>query len=67
MSNFKQLEAGEIFLVMQEPDGRICQIAITEEQHVLLKSVLAAMSKEKQFVKMPEEYDMVLKSTIKKK
>lgn len=46
-------------------DGRIRQIAMTEEQSKALQLFLGAMSSaERPLIAMPEEYDLVLKREI---
>jgi len=53
---------GTIALIMQTEDGRIQQIGITQEQSTMLQAFCAAMSKEQQFYRLPEQYDLILKS-----
>jgi putative alpha-1,2-mannosidase len=67
MAQFKSAEVGEVALVRQNEDGRILQIALTEEQNEMLKLFLSMVSKEQALVQMPEEYDLVLKSSISTK
>ncbi len=60
--NITTLEVGEIALIQQQPDGRICQIGITVAQSKMLQTFLAMLSKESKLVQMPKEYDLVLKT-----
>lgn len=55
-----------IGLIKRLPDGRIVQIGMTQEQQIMLKLSLAAISIEKPMVQMPEQYDLVLKSEVSK-
>jgi len=59
--NTKFIEDGEIALITTD-NGRIVQLAMTTEQHRTLSIVLSAMTK---LVKMGEDHDLVLKSTVK--
>lgn len=61
MGNFSPVEPGVIALIQQQEDGRIVQIAVTEEQSRILQLLFASMSRETPFVKMGEEYDLILK------
>lgn len=53
-----------IGLIKRMPDGRIVQIGMTQEQQTMLKISLAAISKDKPMVRMPEQYDLVLVSEV---
>ena len=64
MSNFEFLEDGEIGLVMQEK-GRIIQLGISKEIYNAIKYCIASLSQDNPLVKMGEEHDLVLKSTVK--
>lgn len=64
MSNTKDLEEGEIGLVMIT-NGRVAQIGLTPEQSIGVKFMLGILSKDKPFVIMGEEYDLVRKDTVK--
>lgn len=64
MAKFKQLETGAIALIQQLEDGRIVQIGLTEQQSTMLQLFLSGISKESKLIRMPEEYDLVLKSTV---
>ncbi len=55
-----------IGLIKRMPDGRIVQIGMTQEQQVMLKLSLAAISQDSPMVKMPSEYDLVLRSEVSK-
>lgn len=65
MSNFTPVEPGTIALIQQTKEGRIVQIGLTEEQSRILQFFLAKLSEGSKLVQMPEEYDLVLKSTLK--
>ena len=62
--NTKFIEDGEIALITTD-NGRIVQLAMTTEQHRTLSMVLSTMTKEEPLVKMGEDHDLVLKSTVK--
>ena len=64
MPNFKEIEHGEVGLIQQQ-NGRIIQIALTREQSKTLQMFLAVLSQEEKLIQMPEDYDLVLKSTVK--
>jgi len=66
MNKFETVEVGTIALIQQTEDGRILQIGITPEQSNILQFFLAKLSEESKLIQMPEEYDLVLKSTLKK-
>lgn len=53
-----------IGLIKRTHDGRIVQIGMTQEQQTMLKLSLAAISQDKPMVRMPEQYDLVLKSEV---
>ena len=55
---------GEISLIMIK-EGRVAQLAIPTEVHNAITMVLAKFSEKNQFVLMGEDYDLVLKSTVK--
>ena len=65
MAKFELSEPGTICLIMQEPNGRIFQLGITDEQSKMLQIILGSISKQSPLVKMGEEHDLVLKSTVK--
>ena len=64
MSKFDFLKDGEIGLITTE-NGRIVQLGLTVDMHRTITAVIAACSKETPLVKMGEEHDLVLKSTVK--
>lgn len=64
MAKFERAEIGSICLVQETEDGRIRQIGLTSEQNQVLQILLASMSKEKPFLQMGEEYDLVLKTNL---
>ena len=64
MANFDFLKDGEIGLITTE-NGRIVQLGLTVDMHRTITAVIAACSKEIPLVKMGEEHDLVLKSTVK--
>ena len=53
-----------IGLIKRMHDGRIVQIGMTQEQQTMLKLSLAAISQDSPMVKMPEQYDLILKSEV---
>lgn len=55
---------GELCLIQQDPDGRICQIAMTTEQHKMMQLLLGTLSKAQSFIKIGPEHDLVLKATV---
>lgn len=67
MATFETVESGTITLIQQTEEGRILQIGITKEQSSILQAFLGALSKESPLIQMPEEYDLVLKSSLNKK
>lgn len=67
MATFETVEVGTIALIQQTEEGRILQIGLTPEQSNMLQFFLAKLSEESKLIQMPEEYDLVLKSSLKKK
>lgn len=67
MATFKNAEVGTIGLIRQLEDGRIVQIGLTQEQSTMLQMFLSGISKESKLIQMPQDYDLVLKSTISTK
>lgn len=67
MNKFTELEVGAIALIKQQENGRILQIGLTVEQSKMLQMFLASLSQESKLIQMPEEYDLVLKSSLCKK
>lgn len=67
MAKFERAEIGSICLVQETEDGRIRQIGLTQEQNKVLQIFLASLSKSTPLVKMGEEFDLVLKSSLCKK
>ena len=67
MSKIIELEVGAIALIQQQENGRILQIGLTVEQSKLLQIFLATLSQESKLIQMPEDYDLVLKSSLCKK
>lgn len=53
-----------IGLIKRMPNGCIVQIGMTQEQQTMLKLSLAAISQDSPMVKMPEQYDLILKSEV---
>ena len=64
MSNFENVEPGTIALIQQESNGRIVQIGLTESQSNMLQFFLAKLSEGNALAKMPEQYDLILKSQV---
>ena len=67
MATFETVDVGTIALIQQTEEGRILQIGLTPNQSEMLQSFLAVISKESKLIQMPEEYDLVLKSSLKTK
>ena len=67
MAKFTELEVGAIGLIQQQENGRIIQIGLTVEQSKLLQIFLSKLSKESKLIQMPEDYDLVFKSSLCKK
>ena len=67
MAQFQSVEPNTIALIQQTEDGRIRQIGITQAQSNMLQFFLAKLSEESKLIQMPEEYDLVLKSSICKR
>lgn len=64
MATFETLEVGNIALIQQTEEGRILQIGLTVAQSNMLQFFLAKLSEESKLIQMPEEYDLVLKSSL---
>jgi len=64
MATFKNVDVGTIALIQQTEDGRILQIGLTVAQSNMLQFFLAKLSQESKLIQMPEEYDLVLKSSL---
>jgi len=67
MAKVETVEVGAIALIQQTEDGRILQIGLTTEQSNTLQLFLAKLSETSSLIQMSEEYDLVLKSSLKKK
>lgn len=61
-----EITAGQIGLVQLSEDNVIRQIGLTEQQRHTLEIFLASLSKDRPFVLMGEEYDLVLKKDVVK-
>lgn len=55
---------GELCLIQQKEDGRICQVAMTTEQHKIMQLLLGTLSKAQPFIQLGKQHDMVLKSSL---
>jgi hypothetical protein len=55
-------EIGDMALIQQTEDGRICQIAMNKKQHQLLQMFLVELSRSGELIRMPDEYDLQLKN-----
>ncbi len=66
MANFETVEPGTIALIQQKEDGRILQLGLTPAQSNMLQFFLAKISEESKLIQMPEEYDLILKSSLRK-
>ena len=64
MAQFENVEVGTVALIKQLECGRIVQIALTTQQSSMLQFFLAKLSEENKLIQMPEEYDLVLKSSL---
>jgi hypothetical protein len=64
MAKFETVKAGEIALIQVQEDGSISQIGLTKQQSQMLNFFMATLSKEQSLLKMPSDYDLVLKSSI---
>ena len=67
MAKFETVDVGTIALIQQTEEGRILQIGLTVAQSNMLQLFLAKLSEESKLIQMPEEYDLVLKSSLKTK
>ena len=67
MVKISYVEPETISLIQQTKEGRIVQIAITENQSKMLQNFMAILSKEHPLVIMNPEHDLVLVSSLKKK
>ena len=67
MATFETVDVGTIALIQQTEEGRILQIGLTVAQSNMLQFFLAKLSEESKLIQMPEEYDLVLKSSLKTK
>ncbi len=67
MATFETVDVGTIALIQQTEEGRILQIGLTVAQSNMLQLFLAKLSEESKLIQMPEEYDLVLKSSLKTK
>jgi len=67
MATFETVDVGTIALIQQTEEGRILQIGLTVDQSNMLQFFLAKLSEESKLIQMPEEYDLVLKSSLKTK
>lgn len=65
MPNIGHYEIGTIGLIQEQEDGRIAQIGLTDEQSRLLQIFLSMLSEIKPIIRLPEEYDLVLKINTK--
>ena len=65
IATFETVEVGTIALIQQTEGGRILQIGLTPAQSNMLQLFLAKLSEESKLIQMPEEYDLVLKSSLK--
>ena len=64
MATFETVEPGTIALIQQTPEGRILQIGLTPAQSNMLQFFLAKLSEESKLIQMPEDYDLILKSSL---
>jgi hypothetical protein len=66
MATFETVDVGTIALIQQTEEGRILQIGLTTGQSKMLQFFLAKLSEESKLIQMPYEYDLVLKSSLKR-
>jgi hypothetical protein len=66
MATFETVDVGTIALIQQTEEGRILQIGLTTAQSKMLQFFLAKLSEESKLIQMPYEYDLVLKSSLKR-
>jgi len=64
MKNIDNIKDGEIGLITTK-NGRIIQLAITKELHKTIMLLISQISQDDPLIAMGEEYDLVLKSTVK--
>lgn len=62
----KEHPTGQVSLVSQDEKGNIFQLGMTNNQYAALQVFVAQLTKEKPFTKMSDEYNLVLKSKVKK-
>ena len=67
MAKFETVDVGTIALIQQTEEGRILQIGLTPEQSNMLQFFLAKLSEKSKLIQMQEDYDLVLKSSLKTK
>lgn len=60
MTNAK---VGELTLIQVQEDGTICQLAMSPEQHLLLQTFAATISKSGAFYRCPKEFNLKLETT----
>lgn len=56
---------GDIGLIQELEDGRVVQIGLKHNQNKMLQMFLANLSKQSPLMKMPEAFDVVLRSDVK--
>lgn len=61
MKNFESLQPNQVGLISQDENGIIYQIALTQEQSIMINAVVAMWSAEKPLIRLPKEYDLQLK------
>lgn len=64
-NSVSSLVAGEIGLVSLTESGEIVQLGMTREQQTIIQHFIAALSKDKPFVRLPEQYNLTFKSNQK--
>ncbi len=64
MATFTNTKTDEVSLVQNSKSGRIIQIALSPEQHLLLQSFVATISKLNPVIQMSDDYDLILKSDV---
>jgi hypothetical protein len=63
-TEFNFIKDGKIGLITTD-NGRIVQLAMTEEQNTTIQFLIGLLSQKEPLIKMDEEHDLVLKSTVK--
>ncbi len=60
-NKIERADIGSIGLIKETKDGRIVQLAMTEEQSKIIQILVAKMSKHKPLIQLGKEYDLFTK------